>query len=154
MTKGQRRKKNILLEPLTQLRYTYYLLILAITPMMVVMAVTIIELFKVRSTLQLIDRLPPELPAIFDRSFSHISMGFGIALLLNGAAVIYGVLAVSHRFVGPAYVINGYISSLLKNEPFAARELRREDELKKTWDLVRELGERYRQLESQVAKGD
>ena len=152
MTQFKRRTKNILLEPLTQLRYTYYLLILAITPMLVLMGFTVIELIKVRSTLQLIEHLPPELPALFDRVFSHVSFGFGIALLLTGVAVIYGVLAVSHRFVGPAYVINGYISSLLKNEPPNGRELRKEDELKKTWDLLRELGERYRQLDSQATK--
>ncbi len=152
MTEFKRRKKNILLEPLTQLRYTYYLLILAITPMILLMGVTFIELFKVRSAMQLLDRLPPEFITLFDHSFSHISIGFALTLLLVGAAVVYGVLAVSHRFVGPAYVINSYISSLLKNEEFSDRELRSEDELKKTWDLLRELGEKYRKLESEKSK--
>jgi hypothetical protein len=141
--RSDRKIKNILLEPGIQLRYTYYLMALALTPMIMLMGYTTIELYKMKSMLTLMSQVPPQVLDFFGTTFTHVSLGFAVALVFNWVMIVYGTLAISHRFVGPIYVINQYISSLLKNEPFRDRELRREDELKKTWDLLRELGKKY-----------
>ena len=73
--------------------------------------------------------------------------------LLTGAAFAYAILVVTHRVMGPVYVMSRYLTDLVEGRPPQMRELRTDDELSQFHDLLcrviqmqsaREVEEAYR----------
>lgn len=142
--KHKRKIRNFLLMPKIQLRYLYYLLALNVAPMAVLLAFGVIQFQRLRIELATFDQLPTSLLVSIDTTMSHLALGFLIAFLSVLLLLIYGSIVISHRFVGPMYVINRQLKSLIKGDYEVQRNLRKHDEMKETFELIKELAQKLR----------
>jgi nitrogen fixation/metabolism regulation signal transduction histidine kinase len=148
--KNPRKIKNFLLMPRIQLRYMYYILAINIAPMAALISYTALQFQKLHLEMEAIESYPPAVSGAIDNLISHLSMAFVGCFVLVSLLVIYGAIVVSHRFVGPMFVINRYIKAMQAGDFQMQRELRKDDEMQETFELLKQLGQ---QLAEQDKKG-
>lgn len=137
----QRKIRNILLQPKTQIRYVYYLVGLICAPLAVFFVYIAIQFRRLNLELALSSSFDPQSMAFIEETLHRVSFAFAVALIVTVVAVAYGVILGSHRFVGPLYVINKYIENMKSGQFTMDRDLRKDDEMKDTLKLLKELGE-------------
>jgi nitrate/nitrite-specific signal transduction histidine kinase len=139
--KNPRKIKNFLLMPKIQLRYMYYILAINIAPMAALIAYTAVQFQKLRLEVSVFDNLPTPLTDAIDGTVAHLSLAFVACFVMVLILVIYGTIVASHRFVGPMFVINRYITAMKEGDFQTQRELRKDDEMKETFELLKQLGQ-------------
>jgi hypothetical protein len=140
MSKANRKLKNLLLMPKIQLRYSYYLLALVAMPLSVLLTYSVLLFHKLNLSLELMNNLPIEVIVMTEDVSQKITLAIVIIFLSTSGVVLFGTISISHRFVGPIYVINRYIEAMKKGDYSFTRDLRKDDEMKETLTLLKELG--------------
>ena len=140
MSRQQRKIKNLLLMPKIQLRYIYYILSLVVAPILLLLTYGVIQFNKLSMELQLL-YASESVVLIVDQTARNLSVAGVFVLLCLTFSSMLGVLLVSHRFVGPMYVINKYIKAIKEGDYVWERSLRDGDEMTETFALLKELGE-------------
>lgn len=142
--KHNRKIRNFLLMPKVQLRYMYYLLALTTAPMLLLLTYTVVQFQRLRLESAVFD-LPSAALTLMDDTLFRLSVAFAICLILVVLMVLYGTIVASHRFVGPMFVINRYIEAMKNGDYELQRELRKDDEMKETFALLKQLAEQLRE---------
>jgi hypothetical protein len=138
--KYKRKLKNFLLMPKIQLRYLYYVMAINVAPLAALLAYSALQIQKLRLQLATYETLPTGLLAEIEQTFTHLSIAYVLCFFSVLGLIAYGIIVVSHRFVGPIFVINRYITAMINGDYETERELRKDDEFKETFDLLKQLG--------------
>ena len=139
MSAYKRKLKNYLLNPTIQIRYMYYLLAILAMPMSLFLAYVFLEFQKVKVHLIAGGQATDQFMLMIDRLNVNIVTATAIVFIFLSFIMVFGFILISHRFVGPQYVINNYLKALINGEKPFNRDLRKDDEFKDTFDLLKEL---------------
>lgn len=137
--KHKRKARNYLLQPAVQLRYVYYFLGVVIAPLSVMLMYSSFSFIELRHEIELAAPASDSILSLVDATIYRVSVAFTICLLFTAVATILTMIIVSHRFVGPAYVINRHLQAMKAGNFTIDRDLRKADELRETLNLLKDL---------------
>jgi hypothetical protein len=148
--KYRRKLRNYLIDVGLQVRYTGFIIAIAVL-LTAVLGYQIIKVTQETSKIILITGLVDpaaagELQAQFqasDRVVLYVIIGFGLLLVLSTAAA--GIW-ITHKVAGPLYSIEGICARVRDNKlhPSLRQQLRKGDELKEFYNTFREMYEALR----------
>jgi len=138
-----RKIKNYLLMPKIQLRYTYYLIALVVAPQAVFLLFMIVKMRKLGIEFEA-RNVPADLFIYLEETMRSLGVFYSASIFFIIFFILYGTIMISHRFVGPMYVIKNYLLALKNGEPLHERELRKEDEMQEIFQLLKEIAKNYK----------
>lgn len=142
----KRKISNYLLMPHVQFKYLYYLMAMVAAPISVLLTYVVSELVNLQTRLISLG-ISEEAMHLFEGANFRVVVGFVICFFSVLIVAFICLLLVSHRFVGPMYVVNQFIKEMQTGKYATSRELRKDDELKETLDLLKELGKKIQRIE-------